>query len=83
MKPLDVQPPLAPVKLITGHEAPPACPFCSAPRHMIQETLVMFRCATTATFPRQLPGERRNPKVKQTLKCIALAKAGGWKRAAA
>ena len=80
---IDVQPPLTPVTLITGHEAPTACPFCSAPRHMISETLVSFHCFTTAVFPRQLPGEHRNPKVKQTLKCIALAKAGGWKRAAA
>lgn len=83
MTPLDVQPPLLPVKLITGHEAPPACPFCSAPRHIIAEVSVVFHCHTIATFPRQLPGEHRNPKVKQTLKCIALAKAGGWKRAAA
>lgn len=81
--PLDVQSPLTPAKLITDHEAPTACPFCSAPRSAIQETLVAFACFTTAVFPRQLPGEHRNPKVKQTLKCIALAKAGGWKRAAA
>lgn len=81
--PLDVQPAPVPVKLITGHEAPTACSFCSAPRQMIQETTVAFACHTTATFQRQLPGEHRNPEVKQTLKCIALAKAGGWKRAAA
>jgi len=30
---------------------------------------------------REIPADEiRNPKVKQTLKCIALAKAGGWKR---
>jgi hypothetical protein len=80
---LDAQPELKPVKLITGHEAPTHCGFCSAPRQAIQETLVAFACHTTAVFPRQLPGEQRNPKVKQTLKCIALVKAGGWKRAAA
>lgn len=81
--PLDVQPALTPIKLITGHEAPTHCPFCSAPRHMVLEVTVSFACHSTATFPRQLPGERRNPKIKQTLKCIALVKAGGWKRAAA
>lgn len=83
MKITDVQPTLTPVKLITGHEAPTVCSFCSAPRTAIQESTVAFDCHTTETYPRQLPGEHRNPKVKQTLKCIALAKAGGWKRAAA
>lgn len=79
----DTQPELKSVTLITGHEAPTHCPFCSAPRQMVLEVTVAFACHTTATFPRQLPGERRNPKVKQTLKCIALKKTGGWKRAAA
>lgn len=75
--PLDVQPPLVPVKLITGHEVPTHCGFCSAPRQMILEVTVAFACHTTATFQRQLP-----PNINQTLKCIALTKVGGWKRAA-
>lgn len=72
-----------PPTLITGDPIPEACPHCNAPRWMITEGLVSFHCHTRAQFFKQLPGERRNPKVKQTLKCIALAKAGGWKRAAA
>lgn len=84
-KPLDVQPPLVPVKLITGHEAPTVCPFCSAPRHMVDGARVAFACNSGLTFSADLPGEQRkvNPKPKQTLKCIALAKAGGWKGRAA
>lgn len=70
-------------RLVTGDIAPNHCPLCSAPRFMIEGPLVSFRCATRVQFFKTLPGERRNPKVKQTLKCIALAKAGGWKRAAA
>ena len=69
--------------LITGDAIPAACPHCKAPRWGVDGTIVAFQCHTRAQFFKQLPGERRNPKVKQTLKCIALAKAGGWKRAAA
>lgn len=69
--------------LITGDPAPTRCPHCFAPRFMIDGPIVAFHCHTRAQFFKQLPGERRNPKIKQTLKCIALAKAGGWKRAAA
>jgi len=84
--PLDVQPLLKPIKLITGHEAPTACPFCSASRFAIDGPRVVFACNSALMFSRDLPGEKTrvpNPKPKQTLKCIALAKAGGWKRAAA
>ena len=69
--------------LITGHAIPEACPHCNSPRSGVDAGVVAFQCHTRAQFFKQLPGERRNPKVKQTLKCIALAKAGGWKRAAA
>jgi uncharacterized Zn finger protein (UPF0148 family) len=71
------------VTLITGDPAPTCCPRCQSPRFMIDGPIVAFQCHTRAQFFKQLPGEHRNPKVKQTLKCIALAKAGGWKRAAA
>jgi uncharacterized Zn finger protein (UPF0148 family) len=70
-------------KLVTGDIAPNHCPRCSAPRFMIDGPMVSFHCMTRVQFFRALPSEHRNPKVKQTLKCIALAKAGGWKRAAA
>lgn len=70
-------------RLVTGDPAPTCCPHCKSPRFMIEGPLVSFRCATRVQFFKALPGERRNPKVKQTLKCIAMAKAGGWKRAAA
>lgn len=69
--------------LVTGHIAPTCCPRCQSPRFMIDGPIVAFQCHTRAQFFKQLPGEHRNPKVKQTLKCIALVKAGGWKRAAA
>lgn len=71
------------IHLVTGDIAPNHCPLCSAPRFMIDGPMVSFCCMTRVQFFKTLPGERRNPKVKQTLKCIALAKAGGWKWAAA
>lgn len=80
---IDRQLPIEPVKLITGHAAPIECPFCKSPRWMIEGHRVSFTCHTTSIVPRQLACEKINPKVKQTLKCIALAKAGEWKRAAA
>lgn len=79
----DRQLPIEPVKLITGHIAPTHCPECKSPRFAIEGPRVVFACNSALMFLYELPGERRDPHPKQTLKCIALAKAGGWKRAVA
>ena len=73
-----------PQTLITGDPIPERCPLCNAPRWAIEGSIVAFTCHSTMKFLWTILGESRpNPKLKQTLKCIALAKAGGWKRDAA
>jgi hypothetical protein len=70
--------------LITGDPIPDRCPRCNAPRWMVDAEFVAFVCHSRVQFFRAIPNEpRRNPKVKQTLRCLAACSAGGWKRAAA
>lgn len=57
---------------------PQICPFCNSNRIGIDGAVYVFDCYTKLVIAKD-----RKPHAKQTLKCIALAKAGGWKGRAA